>query len=333
MIDRYARKLILAALADTRVVYVMGPRQAGKTTLTSSIATEDYPARVITLDNHASRRAAELDPTGFVAGLRGPVVIDEVQHVPDLLLSIKEAVDRDTTPGRFLLTGSANIFSSRRVKDALTGRIQIIRLWPLSQAEVHGLQPNFVDALFNQAPPDITNAPVGRDAFVGIVAEGGFPEARLRTDDRRGEWFSSYVDTTLDSDLRDITDALKLQVMPRLLRLVGSQAANILVYKNISDRLDLHIDTVKSYIQLLESVFLVKTLPAWRPGIGLREIHAPKVYVVDSGLLAYLLAANEVRISGDDQVTGKLFENFVAMEVLRHLEWAKTDARLYHYRE
>jgi len=206
-----------------------------------------------------------------------------------------------------------------------------ISLWPLSQSEVRGGEVNFVDSLFASTPPWIEGAPVGRDAFVAILAEGGYPEARRREGERRRRWFRNYVDTILDRDLRELSDAIKLDEMPRLLRLLASQAANLLSYRAVAKRLGLHHDTVKAYVTLLEQTFLVKRLPAWRPGIGAREVATPKIYLVDSGLLAHLLAAGEQRIREDDQVTGKALENFVAIEVLKHLEWAKAPARLHHY--
>ena len=332
MIDRHTRALVVEALQDTRVVFVMGARQVGKSTLTTVVAEQDHPARVVTLDDRNTRAAALADPTGFVAGLDSAVVIDEVQRAPDLLLAIKEAVDRDPRPGRFLLTGSANVLSNRKVKDALTGRMEIVRLWPLSQAEIRGAEDNFVDALYAASPPQLGDAPVGRAAFVDLVAAGGYPEARNRDGRRRDRWFRDYLDTTLDRDLRDISDALKLQAMPRLLRLLSAQAAGLLNFKSVADRLQLHPDTVKSYTHLLETVFLVKLLPAWRPGLGAREVHTPKLHLVDAGLLAHLLAADAERIAHDDQVTGRLVENFVAMEVVKHADWAQTDTRVYHYR-
>lgn len=333
LFERHARALVTEALSDTRVVFVMGARQVGKSTLTATVAQRDHPAVVLTLDNDATRAAASSDPTGFIGGLDQAVVIDEVQRVPDLLLAIKEAVDRDTRPGRFLLTGSANVLSNLRVKDALTGRMEIVRLWPLSQTEIHGSARNFVDALHASAPPTIEDAPVGRAAFTEIVAAGGYPEALTRGGRRRQTWFRDYVETTLDRDLRDVSDALKLDAMPRLLRLLASQAAGMLNYKTVADRLQLHPDTVKSYTQLLETIFLIGRLPAWRPGLGTREVHAPKLHVVDSGLLAHLLAADTQRIADDDQVTGRILENFVAMEVIKHATWAQTDARVHHYRD
>jgi predicted AAA+ superfamily ATPase len=330
---RSARPLVLEALADTRVVFVAGARQVGKSTLAQQIARMDHPAEQLSLDVRATREAALADPEGFIAGLQGPTFIDEVQRAPDLLLAIKRAVDRDLTPGRFLLTGSANLLTARKVEDALTGRMETIPLWPLAQSEIHGSTGNLVDALFAAEPPRVANATVGREAFVEIVAAGGYPEARLRSGRRRARWFTSYLDTTLDRDLREISDARKLHEVPRLLRLLASQAANVLSYRSIAAKLDLTHDTVREYVGLLQTVFLVHLLPAWRPGIGAREAHAPKAYLVDAGLLAHLLGADERRIGADDQVTGKVLENFVVVEVLKHADWAAADSSAYHYRQ
>jgi predicted AAA+ superfamily ATPase len=330
---RNAEPLVLEALADTRVVFVAGARQVGKSTLAQGIAQSSHPAEELSLDVRATREAALVDPEGFIAGIRRPAVIDEVQRAPDLLLAIKRAVDRDATPGRFLLTGSANLLTAHKVKDALTGRMETVRLWPLAQSEIQGGTRNFVDDLFAAEPPRVVGAPVGREAFVEAVAAGGFPEARERKGRRRTRWFTSYLDTTLDRDLREISDARKLQEVPRLLRLLASQAANVLSYRAIATKLELTHDTVREYVGLLQTVFLVHLLPAWRPGIGAREVHAPKAYLVDAGLLAHLLGADERRIEADDQVTGKVLENFVVTEVLKHADWAATDSSAYHYRQ
>lgn len=328
---RSIRPLVVDALSDTRVVFVAGARQVGKTTLTVDITSSDHPMTRFTLDDDVTRAAALDDPSGFVAGLPGPALIDEVQRAPDVLLAIKDAVDSDKTPGRFLVTGSANILTSKKIKDALTGRMETIRLWPLSQAEINGSTTNFIDALFAGELPQINGATVGRDAFSEIVVAGGYPEAHERSARRRGPWFSNYIETTLESDLRDITDAVKLEEMPRLLRLLATQAAGLISYRNLGQRLDLHHDTVKAYVGLLEQMFLVVRLKAWRPGLGAREVTAPKIYIADSGMLAFMLGANPKRVADDDQVTGKIFENFVTMEVLRHQPWASEPANIFHY--
>lgn len=333
LVERAARSAVTEALEDTRVVFIMGARQVGKSTLANEIASQEHPAHIITLDNKTSRDAAEADPTGFIAGLPRPTLVDEVQRAPELLLAIKEAVDRDMRPGQFLLTGSANVLNNRRVKDALTGRMEIITLWPLGQHEIHSTPKNLLDLLFAGKPPQIDAAPVGREAFVDIVAAGGYPEALRREGRRRERWFRDYVDTTLDRDLRDVSDALRLDQMPRLLRLLATQSAGMLNYSTLAERLQLHPTTVRSYVQLLETVFLVHRLPAWRPGLGAREVATPKVHLVDSGLLAYLLGADIKRIATDDQVTGKALETFVAMELVKLAQSASLDTRLYHYRE
>lgn len=177
-----------------------------------------------TLDDRPTREAALADPIGFVAGLEGPVFIDEIQRAPDLLLAIKDAVDRRPVPGRFLLTGSADVAALHAVKDALTGRMETVHLWPLAQSEINGTTANFVDALFTGLPPVIAGAAVGKTAIAGPLAAGGYPEARLRTARRRARWFMNYLDTTLNHDIRDISSARKLEHLP----LTESQRTSVL---------------------------------------------------------------------------------------------------------
>lgn len=333
LIPRTSKKLLVDALGDTRVVLLLGARQVGKSTLAGEIVGSDRPASSITLDTQAPREAARSDPEGFVAGLERPVLIDEVQRGgTDLLLAVKSVVDRDKTPGQFFLTGSANVLANRKALDALTGRVESVTLWPLTQSEIEGSERNFIDALFNSAPPRVIDAPVGREALAGRLTASGYPEARLRNENRRGRWFESYLESTLERDLRDISDAHKLREMPRLLRLLASQAANVVAPANISKDIALDRGTVEAYIGLLEAVFLVRRLPAWAPGIGSRELRHPKVYVVDTGLLLHLLGADEERLASDDQITGKAVENFVAMEILRHAEWSEKAPKVFHYR-
>jgi uncharacterized protein len=333
LFPRGDKDLVVEALADTRGVFIQGARQVGKSTLARQVAENEHQAQVVTLDDKGVRDAAIADPEGFLAGLRRPVLIDEVQRgSADLLLAIKAAVDEDLSPGQFLLTGSANVLRNKKVSDALTGRIEMIQLWPLAQAEIEGSSRNFVDGLFAAAPPQVDRAPVGRAALAERIVAGGYPEARLRAGNRQARWFQSYLQTTFEKDLETISDAQKLHEMPRLLRLVASQAANLFVPANLSQRLDLDHRTVAGYVGMLETIFLVKRIPAWRPGLGQREIQTPKIYVVDSGLLLYLLGADEDRLMNDDQVTGKALENFVGMEIVKHAEWSAIAPRVYHYR-
>jgi predicted AAA+ superfamily ATPase len=311
----------------------MGARQVGKSTLALEIVRSGYSATTINLDEQPQREAALADPEGFIAGLERPVLIDEVQRGgPDLFLAIKSVIDKDQSPGQFLLTGSANVLRTRKVWEALTGRVELVKLGPLTQAEIEESSLNFVDAIFAAKPPQVEGAPKGRDALLGRLTAGGYPEARTRAPRRRARWFESYVQTTLDRDLKDISQARKLNEMPRLLRLIAAQAANIFSARGLGSRLSLHHETIDDHVSLLEAIFLVQRLPAWTPGIGNREIQHPKVYVPDTGLLLYLLGADEKRLREDDQVTGKALENFVAMEIVRHAESSDESPCAYHYR-
>jgi len=331
--ERLIKVPLLEALVDTRVVFVVGARQVGKTTLVSGLAVDESPMASFTLDDQTSREAAQRDPAGYVAGLNPPLLIDEIQRAPDLLLEIKKVVDRNPEPGQFLLTGSANVLATRKVKDALTGRIETIKLWPLMQAEIEGCARNFIDSIFSGQPPRVTNAPVGRAALKGRLTEGGYPEAIRRKPARRNAWFRNYLESTLDRDLRDLADVVKTEAMPGLLRLLASQSANVLTYRRIAEALDLNHETVKTYVGLLEQLSLVQRIPGWRPGLGNRETAKPKIHVVDSGMLCHLLGADEARAFSDDQVTGRAMESFVAMEIVRHENWADSQVRIYHYHQ
>lgn len=333
LIPRHARSMIEEALADTRVTLLLGARQVGKSTLATQVAADIGAAGPITLDDATTRAAADADPSGFVAALRRPVVLDEVQRSEGLLLAITEAVDRDTSPGQFLLTGSANILTAPKIHEALTGRTEIIRLWPLSQSEIEQSVANLVDRLFESSVPSISGATVGRDAFVERAVRGGYPEAYVRAQKRRERWFESYIESIVTRDIRDLADIRRSDEIPSLLRLIAAQAANLFKAEAMSNDMGISTKTVQSYAELLETVFLVRRMKAWRPSIGNREVTTPKVYVVDSGLLAHLLGADPRRAGRDEQVTGKLFENFVAMEVARLVDSAETSTTQYHYRD
>jgi uncharacterized protein len=332
LIERYARTLVVEALGYSRVVLVLGARQVGKSTLAKQVVAGEHPATIVTLDDQATREAARRDPHGFIAGLRGPVLIDEVQLAPDLIYAIKQAVDEDPTPGRFLLTGSANVLTAPRISESLAGRVRMIELWPLAQSEIHSSGHNFLDRLFAGEPPQVSGAPIGREAFAEIVARGGYPAVRTLSERRRGEWYRDYVQGIVQRDLRDIASVQKLVEMPILLRLLATSSAKLLDYRKLARDLRISDKTVSAYVELLRTVFLVHIVPAWRPGLRSRELHAPKLYLTDTGLLAQQLGAGEQRIANDDQLTGHALETFCGMEILKHQGWASQHSTLRHYR-
>ena len=321
------------ALTDTRVVVVLGARQVGKSTLVQGVADEEGHFSILTLDDQATREAALNDPTGFVAELTIPAVIDEVQRAPDLLLAIKQRVDADQRPGQFLLTGSANLLTSATVADALTGRTEYLYLWPLTQGEIHGEQPTFIDTLFQGRFPSVHDADVGRSAYADIVCAGGYPEARRRSPARRVRFFDGYLDTLMQRDLATIAQVHDRSNVRRLLEAVAATSAAEISYRGLGGKLGVAPNTIRSHTDLLETLFLVRRLRSWSNNLLSRVTKTPKAYVTDTGLMAYLVGVDGRRLRDDLTLAGMFFETFAVMEMLRQSAWQVDPVSLYHYRD
>ena len=332
MFTRHTTPRLREALADTPVVYLQGARQTGKSTLAKSLA-ERRSAPYVTLDTAAMRASAEDDPDGFVAGLPRPVVIDEAQRVPALATAIKAAVDADRTPGRFLLTGSASVMSLPTLADSLAGRMELHTLWPLSQGEMECTRETFIDRLFAAKLEAPATASATEDDVIDRICAGGYPEARTRrAGRRRSAWFDAYIDAILQRDVRELAQVDRLLDMPRLLALLASRTGQIVNQADLSRTLGLPQTTLKRYLALLETTFLVQRLPAWFTNIGKRLAKAPKLMLVDTGLLAHLLDADATQLRSNRTLLGHVFENFVAMEITKQLGWCEKRCRLFHFR-
>jgi uncharacterized protein len=328
-----------AAMDDTPVVVVVGPRQCGKSTLAELVAGE-RGARQVTLDDAGPRAAANADPTGFVEALEPPVVIDEFQKAVELLPAIKSRVDRARSGGRrvsgmFLLTGSANVWASLRVSESLAGRAERLQLWPLSQGEILGRRETFIDAVLAGRVTQIVGAPPGRRAVSRALITGGYPEMLARGDpQRRARWLENYVQMILERDVRDL--AAKVQQLDELPRLLGAAAARVsglLEISGLARDTKLKRDTASRYLTLLELLFLLRRAPAWSRNLGRRLIKAPKLWFPDSGLASVLVGYDERRFESDETtLAGALFENFVASELTKQATWCDADVRLYHLR-
>lgn len=333
LVERRARVRVEEALDDTRVVVVLGARQVGKSTLVQSVAGGRDGMAVLTFDDQATRRAAQADPTGFVADLETPVVIDEVQRAPDALLAIKQRVDEDPRPGQFLLTGSANILTAPRIADALTGRAEYVRLHPFSQGELRRQRETLLPTLFDGAFPQLNGEPSGRKTYAPILAAGGYPEAVRRQARRRVRFFESYLDTIMQRDLRSIATLADGANARRLLHALAAISASEINFEALSRDLGLANNTLRSYADLLETLFLITRLPPWSGNLFARAIKAPKSYISDSGLLTHLLGADERRIQHDLDLGGAFFETFAAMELVRQADWQDDPLTVYHYRD
>lgn len=333
MIQRHLTPAILAALKDTPVVLIVGPRQAGKSTLATWLAAEKHPARYVTLDHAPVLTSAQADPTGFVGGLEGPVVLDEVQRVPELFLAIKASVDRDRHPGRFLLTGSANVLLLPRLSESLAGRMEILTLWPLSQGEIEGVREGFIDAVFARTLPALATQTEGWSGVLGRMLRGGYPEVLARdTAERRRPWFGSYVTTILDRDVRDISEIEGLTAMPPLLTLLATRSTALMNYADLSRGLGMPQSTLKRYMALLETTFLIRTVRAWHSNLGKRLLKTPKVVLTDSGLMAHLLGLSRERLADRRDLAGPLVETFVLMELMKQAAWSDRQPEILHFR-
>ncbi len=334
MIYRHLTDPLLAALADTPVVLLHGARQTGKSTLARWIADERHPAAYYTLDDAAVFAAASHDPDGFLRAISGSVVIDEIQLAPDLLRAIKIEVDRDRTPGRFLLTGSANVLMVPKLAESLAGRMEILTLWPFSLGELLGVRERFPDRVFDEE--DLSKLPVlpiGWEDLVQKAVAGGYPEAVRRTDpSRRRAWFASYVTTILHRDVRLLSDIAGLAELPRLLAMLATQCGGLLNMAALARDIGFSQPTVKKYLALLQATHLVHLLPAWAGSRRKRLIKAPRVFLNDTGLLAYLLGIDTRHARGLGTELGRLLEAFVYQELRKQIGWSRCAPRLYYYR-
>ncbi len=330
MYPRFAKRRVDEALADTRVVFVCGPRQSGKTTLARQIAGDDIP--FYTLDDSTVLESAQADPVGFVRGL-DRAVIDEVHRVPDLILAIKTAVDTDPRPGRFLLTGSANLMTLPYLADSLAGRMGIIRLLPLSQAELHGRRSSFLEQVFAGEVPKST-APIVGDDLITAVLLGGYPEALARSGWRsRQNWHLDYVEAIVQRDVRDIARIEQLDVMPRLLRVLAEYSGQLVNYSAFGAALGMNHVTTQKYVSVFENLFFVRTLQPWYTNTLKRLTKSPKLHFLDSGLLATLKDISLERLNRERTLFGPLLESFVFSEILKLASWSDDRYVFSHFRD
>jgi uncharacterized protein len=330
MYERFVEHRVEEALSDTPVVLIVGPRRAGKTTLVRKM--EEAGRTYITLDDQTVLEAARSDPSGFIRGL-DRAIIDEIQRAPDLLLAIKKSVDDDYRPGRFLLTGSANVLTLPRVADSLAGRMETLRMLPLSRVEIAGKPPTFLERLFAGKLEGDKQAVVGDD-LVQLALLGGFPEAIARESERRRQdWARSYLTSVLTRDLRDIAEIEKLTELPKFVRLLAEHSGQLVNYSKLGSSINVTYKTGQRYVALLEQVFLVATLQPWFTNALKRIAKTPKLHFLDSGLLATARGLNFERLKANRDVFGSLLESFVFSEVLKLM--TASDLRLtpYHFRD
>ena len=331
---RWQSKGIERALNRRRIVYLSGPRQVGKSTLVRGFNGRNV--EYLDLDDESILEKVKFDPISTVEHNKQTLIIDEVQKVPELILAIKRVVDRDQRYGRFLLTGSANMHQIPTIRESLAGRITKVRLRPLSQGEIEGAEPKFLyDALDQKFSTN--EATFSRDQYIDIALRGGYPEPFRQNERERSSWASDYTDSVLDRDLRDITQIRRRRVMRNLTTVIASLASHVFtkdtIRKQLASNHSISRDTLDSYLNILESMYLIDYLEQWTSTDYRRTRKKPRIFMPDSGLTSSLLNWRKRTIRDNHLALGKLFEMFVYSELNSLIDVTDHEFEIFHYRD
>ena len=335
---RHLQPLVGELLEDFRIVYIAGPRQAGKTTL-ARLISHDIGMEYLTLDDQATRVSAQGDPQGFIRSLgRKRAVLDEFQYVPELVPAIKEASDQlaPHEKGKFLLTGSADIFRSARTQESLPGHMARLDLLPLSVAELSAQPRNLIDFLCAGEFRDARTTGATREDFASLVLRGGFPEVQSKGRRGRQAWFRSYIEGRLYKDFAALHAARGdyLSKLRALAPWLAGLSGNLLKYSSIANDLELDDRLSKRYVEILELMYIVRRVPAWLKGRAKRlATRMPKLHYVDTGLACHLLGLRNERQLLGSRHYGGLLESLVYMECCKQAAWAEEEVSLWHFRD
>ena len=319
-------------LDDSPVVLVHGPRQCGKTTLARTVG-EQRGYAYVSFDDDVVRSAAEVDPVGFVAEQPERVILDEVQRLPTLFTTLKLAVDQKRIPGRFLLTGSSHVLLVPKLADSLAGRMAVLRLHPLSQAELHGQPSGFLDRLFAGGFDTRLCERLGAD-LARRVAAGGFPTALARPSGRRRTgWQRDYADALVQRDLTELARISDLDVLRRLLTLAAARTARLFNIADLASPFGVSRPTIRGYVLLLEQVFLLERLRPWHSNQMRRLVKTPKLHFEDTGIACALLGMDGAALHADRNRLGPLLETFVYQELRRQAASHELVHAFHHFRD
>lgn len=337
LLHRNAGPWIDELLTYFPVVILQGGRQVGKSTLAGQLA-DRRGGRVITMDNDSARASATADPSGFLSLHSGaesgePLVIDEIQRAPELILAIKESVDADRRPGRFLLTGSADLHRIERTPDSLAGRAVSVTLGGFSQGELRDVRDDFVHAVTGGAlERPLPASSLTRADYPSVLARGSFPELQQLPGRMRSVWLDAYVSGLVNRDMAELMRLTDPARVTSVLRLLAANQAGELVKARVSKQTGIPESTLTSYLTLLRILYLTDELPPWTPNLARREIGRPKVFLPDSALAMHLSAVTEAQLSTHDEYFGALLEGFVSAELRRQQTWSTVEHRLFSYR-
>jgi len=331
-LHRHVEPALAAALDDTPVVCLLGPRQCGKSTL----AVHHAPDRAyISLDDRNALELARNDPQGFIGELPERVTIDEVQRVPELTLAIKRSVDTKRRPGRFLLTGSANLLQLPRLSDSLAGRMEVIELQPFTEAEKEGTPGRFLEQWLGGSL-DTRLSPTGAlqpSTLPRRLIAGGYPESFRRTPARARQWLGQYIRSIIERDIHDVGQIKEGSDIARFIEYLSYRNTQLLNVTAIANALGHTRATTDKYLAILEKLYLARRLPAWHRNTAKRLVKTPKIHIRDSGLAAMLSDTTETLWTQDRSRFGPLLESFVVQQLSTQASWLDPAIRLWHYRD
>lgn len=332
MYIRNIYSILQRRLKSMPVMLIVGPRQCGKTTLSKTIG-HDLGMGYISCDNIATLASIQFDPAGFLSNQGKPLIIDEAQRAPEIFLPIKVDVDDNRDPGRYLLTGSANPLLVPNLGDGLTGRMGICNMWPLSQGEMRGIKEGFIKAVYGNEKWKTDYPKLSQHEIVEILMKGGFPNVvAAKSSEERREWCNDYLFNALQKDINDLSKIEHFSQMPSLLYGIANRIGSPLNVNSLTDLIRTSEATIRRYIELLKSLFLLYPLPSWSRNIDKKLSKASKIYFSDTALLLQSMDFNEERLLKLPNVLGQVFENFVVMELVKQATWSSEPVKLNHYR-
>jgi len=333
-ITRTLQRKVLELSEEYAAILITGPRQVGKTTMLQELIKENGPREYVSLDDLTELSLAKRDPSLFFQIHKPPVLIDEVQYAPELFRAIKMMIDRDHRPGDFWLTGSQLFRLMEGVQESLAGRVALLNLFSLSQAEIDGLpQPPFkvsLESLLQRK--EKVPARSAPEVFEEIW-KGSMPALRSGALSDPDTFYSGYVSTYLSRDVRDLSSTIDSLKFLNFLTAVAARDSQLLNYKAIADEADINQATAKNWLHILETLGLIFYLHPYSNNTLKRLIKTPKLYFYDTGLVSYLTRWTSPEVLMAGAMNGALFENYVVSEIMKsHLHNGKRPF-IYYYRD